>query len=107
MYQAHLEEVKVEGSPKVGEWIFSPLPSVHKMGCGYAVLGTILMLACLLSLFSALNPDKWIEFKLQDTARVSHNTHLFRYAFFFPVVDLTEFGLFWSTLCDISEKLIF
>lgn len=43
---AHLEEVKVEGSPKV-----------------------------------ALNPDKWIEFKLQDTARVSHNTHLFRFSF--------------------------
>ncbi|KAG6772521.1 hypothetical protein POTOM_023934 [Populus tomentosa] len=43
---AHLEEVKVEGSPEV-----------------------------------ALNPDKWIEFKLQDTARVSHNTHLFRFSF--------------------------
>ncbi|KAF9680923.1 hypothetical protein SADUNF_Sadunf06G0172100 [Salix dunnii] len=43
---AHLEEVKIEGSPKV-----------------------------------ALNPDKWVEFKLQDTARVSHNTHLFRFSF--------------------------
>ncbi|KAK2646004.1 hypothetical protein Ddye_021199 [Dipteronia dyeriana] len=29
----------------------------------------------------ALNPDKWIEFKLQDMARVSHNTHLFRFSF--------------------------
>lgn len=29
----------------------------------------------------ALNPDKWIEFKLQDTARVSHNSHLFRFSF--------------------------
>ncbi|OAY31665.1 NADH-cytochrome b5 reductase-like protein [Manihot esculenta] len=29
----------------------------------------------------ALKPDKWIEFKLQDTARVSHNTHLFRFSF--------------------------
>ncbi|GKV06403.1 hypothetical protein SLEP1_g18301 [Rubroshorea leprosula] len=29
----------------------------------------------------ALNPDKWLEFKLQDTARVSHNTHLFRFSF--------------------------
>ncbi|OMO81268.1 Oxidoreductase FAD/NAD(P)-binding protein [Corchorus capsularis] len=29
----------------------------------------------------ALNPDKWIEFKLQDTARVSHNTELFRFSF--------------------------
>lgn len=28
---------------------------------------------------SALIPDKWIEFKLQDTARVSHNSQLFRY----------------------------
>lgn len=30
---------------------------------------------------SALNPDKWIEFKLQDTARVTHNTQLFRFSF--------------------------
>lgn len=29
-------------------------------------------------LVSALNPDKWLEFKLQDTATVSHNTKLFR-----------------------------
>ncbi|XP_068343020.1 NADH-cytochrome b5 reductase 1-like [Pyrus communis] len=29
----------------------------------------------------ALNPDKWVEFKLQDTARVSHNTQLFRFTF--------------------------
>ncbi|XP_027331544.1 NADH-cytochrome b5 reductase-like protein [Abrus precatorius] len=29
----------------------------------------------------ALNPDKWIQFKLQDTARVSHNTQLFRFSF--------------------------
>lgn len=29
----------------------------------------------------ALIPDKWIEFKLQDTARVSHNTQLFRFSF--------------------------
>lgn len=29
----------------------------------------------------ALNPDKWIGFKLQDTARVSHNSHLFRFSF--------------------------
>ncbi|OIW18570.1 hypothetical protein TanjilG_13322 [Lupinus angustifolius] len=29
----------------------------------------------------ALVPDKWIEFKLQDTARVSHNTQLFRFSF--------------------------
>ncbi|KAJ6406615.1 hypothetical protein OIU84_010179 [Salix udensis] len=54
---AHLDEVKVEGSPKV-----------------------------------ALNPDKWVEFKLQDTARVSHNTHLFRSASPPPVVDITDFG---------------
>ncbi|CAL5412425.1 unnamed protein product [Camellia sinensis] len=26
----------------------------------------------------ALNPNKWLEFKLQDRAKVSHNTHLFR-----------------------------
>ncbi|XP_010454305.1 PREDICTED: NADH-cytochrome b5 reductase-like protein [Camelina sativa] len=30
---------------------------------------------------TALNPDKWLEFKLQDTARVSHNTQLFRFSF--------------------------
>ncbi|XP_021276235.1 NADH-cytochrome b5 reductase-like protein [Herrania umbratica] len=29
----------------------------------------------------ALKSDKWIEFKLQDTARVSHNTQLFRFSF--------------------------
>ncbi|XP_059637998.1 NADH-cytochrome b5 reductase-like protein [Cornus florida] len=29
----------------------------------------------------ALNPDKWIEFKLQDTAKASHNTQLFRFSF--------------------------
>ncbi|XWS17163.1 hypothetical protein CRYUN_Cryun33cG0044700 [Craigia yunnanensis] len=29
----------------------------------------------------ALKSDKWLEFKLQDTARVSHNTHLFRFSF--------------------------
>ncbi|KAG5564546.1 hypothetical protein RHGRI_000654 [Rhododendron griersonianum] len=30
---------------------------------------------------SALNPDKWVEFKLQDRAKVSHNAHLFRFSF--------------------------
>ncbi|CAI9100190.1 OLC1v1037132C1 [Oldenlandia corymbosa var. corymbosa] len=29
----------------------------------------------------ALNPNKWIEFKLQDKAQVSHNTQLFRFSF--------------------------
>ncbi|XVE98300.1 hypothetical protein REPUB_Repub03eG0093700 [Reevesia pubescens] len=29
----------------------------------------------------ALKSDKWLEFKLQDTARVSHNSHLFRFSF--------------------------
>ncbi|KAF7806367.1 NADH-cytochrome b5 reductase-like protein [Senna tora] len=29
----------------------------------------------------ALAPNKWVEFKLQDTARVSHNTQLFRFSF--------------------------
>ncbi|XP_039123870.1 NADH-cytochrome b5 reductase-like protein [Dioscorea cayenensis subsp. rotundata] len=29
----------------------------------------------------ALDPEKWLEFKLQDTARVSHNTKLFRFSF--------------------------
>ncbi|MCD7451883.1 aconitate hydratase [Datura stramonium] len=29
----------------------------------------------------ALNPDKWIEFKLQDRAPVSHNSHLLRFSF--------------------------
>ncbi|KAK1392537.1 NADH-cytochrome b5 reductase [Heracleum sosnowskyi] len=28
-----------------------------------------------------LNPDKWVEFKLQDKAKVSHNTQLFRFSF--------------------------
>ncbi|XP_010535871.1 PREDICTED: NADH-cytochrome b5 reductase-like protein [Tarenaya hassleriana] len=30
---------------------------------------------------TALKPDTWLEFKLQDTARVSHNTQLFRFSF--------------------------
>lgn len=30
---------------------------------------------------SALNPDQWIEFKLEDRAPVSQNTHLFRFTF--------------------------
>ncbi|KAI0522434.1 hypothetical protein KFK09_004813 [Dendrobium nobile] len=29
----------------------------------------------------ALNPEKWLEFKLQETARVSHNTNLYRFSF--------------------------
>ncbi|XP_043723135.1 NADH-cytochrome b5 reductase-like protein [Telopea speciosissima] len=29
----------------------------------------------------ALNPDKWVEFKLLESARVSHNTKLFRFSF--------------------------
>lgn len=29
----------------------------------------------------ALNPDKWIEFKLQEKAQASHNTQLFRFSF--------------------------
>ncbi|KAF6164581.1 hypothetical protein GIB67_025407 [Kingdonia uniflora] len=29
----------------------------------------------------ALNPEKWTEFVLQDKARVSHNTQLFRFSF--------------------------
>ncbi|XP_050214536.1 NADH-cytochrome b5 reductase-like protein [Mercurialis annua] len=29
----------------------------------------------------ALKSDKWLEFKLQDTATVSHNTQLFRFSF--------------------------
>ncbi|CAA7409899.1 unnamed protein product [Spirodela intermedia] len=29
----------------------------------------------------ALSPDKWTEFKLHETARVSHNSHLFRFTF--------------------------
>ncbi|KAK6126226.1 hypothetical protein DH2020_040024 [Rehmannia glutinosa] len=31
--------------------------------------------------FSALNPDKWIEFKLQDKVQASHNSQLFRFSF--------------------------
>ncbi|GAB4828309.1 NADH-cytochrome b-5 reductase-like protein [Ancistrocladus abbreviatus] len=29
----------------------------------------------------ALNPDRWLEFKLHETANVSHNTKLFRFTF--------------------------
>ncbi|KAJ0673616.1 putative cytochrome-b5 reductase [Helianthus annuus] len=27
---------------------------------------------------TTLIPDKWVEFKLQEKAKVSHNTHLYR-----------------------------
>lgn len=30
---------------------------------------------------TALNPDKWIEFKLQDKVQASHNSQLFRFSF--------------------------
>ncbi|KAL8488318.1 hypothetical protein ACS0TY_024554 [Phlomoides rotata] len=30
---------------------------------------------------AALNPDKWIEFKLQDKVQASHNSQLFRFSF--------------------------
>ncbi|KAI3892007.1 hypothetical protein MKW92_013935, partial [Papaver armeniacum] len=30
---------------------------------------------------SALNPDKWIKFELQDTAMFNHNSQLFRFSF--------------------------
>lgn len=29
----------------------------------------------------ALNPEKWVEFKLHETAKVSHNSKLFRFSF--------------------------
>ncbi|KAM0849644.1 hypothetical protein ACQ4PT_053595 [Festuca glaucescens] len=29
----------------------------------------------------ALNPDKWLEFKLQEKATVSHDSQLFRFSF--------------------------
>ncbi|KAG0491750.1 hypothetical protein HPP92_005148 [Vanilla planifolia] len=29
----------------------------------------------------ALNPDKWLEFRLQETAKVNHNTKLYRFSF--------------------------
>ncbi|KAJ8444615.1 hypothetical protein Cgig2_023678 [Carnegiea gigantea] len=31
--------------------------------------------------FSALHPDQWVEFKLYETANVTHNTKLFRFTF--------------------------
>ncbi|XP_060213767.1 NADH-cytochrome b5 reductase-like protein isoform X3 [Lycium barbarum] len=40
---------------------------------------------------AALNPDKWIEFKLQDRAPVSHNSHLFSYT---PISDPEANGYF-------------
>lgn len=39
---------------------------------------------------SALSPDKWIEFKLQDTARVSHNSQLYRYIMSFCLQNLQK-----------------
>ncbi|EAY72732.1 hypothetical protein OsI_00597 [Oryza sativa Indica Group] len=39
----------------------------------------------------ALNPDKWLEFKLQEKATVSHNSQLFRYT---PISDPDSKGYF-------------
>lgn len=39
------------------------------------------------SAFPALNPDKWIEFKLQEKAQVSHNTLLFRLDIIFKIFE--------------------
>jgi len=45
----------------------------------YMVVSVVyLFLDGTLSCFSALNPDKWLEFKLQEKATVSHNSQLFR-----------------------------
>ena len=50
--------------------------------------------------FSALNPDKWLEFKLQDTASVSHNTQLFR-----SFSKLIHFQIYTSWI-DLAHLLI-
>lgn len=30
---------------------------------------------------TALNPKEWVQFKLEETARVSHNTNIYRFSF--------------------------
>ncbi|CAN0900904.1 NADH-cytochrome b5 reductase-like protein [Linum grandiflorum] len=74
----HLDEAKEEVGPKVGA---PPLPSPWTICLTphFSILITDIHLTYLF--FSALNPNKWIEFKLQDTAIVSHNTQLFRFSF--------------------------
>lgn len=51
-------------------FLFASGSSIHFFLFSYVVI---------FRLVSALNPDKWLEFKLQDTATVSHNTKLFRF----------------------------
>lgn len=55
--------------------------------------------------FSALVPDKWVEFKLQDTARVSQNTHLYRYISFMAnhefgcILNISPYFVECNNLC--------
>ncbi|WVZ12734.1 hypothetical protein V8G54_017264 [Vigna mungo] len=68
---------------------------------------------------TALNPDKWIEFKLQDTARVSHNTQLFRFSFdptqklgldiascILTSIRITA-GLHWDKMLKENQNLLY
>lgn len=113
--QVYLDQANEETGPKTGAHsLTTPFP--------YFCFGssdTFLLLACSMIIFdvycflccviSALNPDKWLEFKLQDTARVSHNTQLFRFSLDLLILwlkhthtlaldswTLFEFSIIWS-----------
>ncbi|KAL0451907.1 UNVERIFIED_CONTAM: NADH-cytochrome reductase-like protein [Sesamum latifolium] len=45
------------------------------------MLGTYMQIMNDMNFGYALNPDKWIEFKLQDKVQASHNSQLFRFSF--------------------------
>ncbi|GJV88173.1 NADH-cytochrome b5 reductase-like protein [Tanacetum coccineum] len=98
---AHLDEIKEETGPKT---VFEEVFYITSYNCKYYsqrpllyVSYVCLLCACLVRrgsdiqkvldlvlifvVFRALVSDKWIEFKLQEKAKVSHNTHLYRFSF--------------------------
>lgn len=64
--KVYLEQIDQETAQKVG-----------KCDC-YLYYVFSLCYSVTVSCTSALDPNKWTEFKLQDSARVTHNTNLFR-----------------------------
>ncbi|MBA0797229.1 hypothetical protein Gohar_007944 [Gossypium harknessii] len=65
------------GKPKSGSAVFS-FSAITAMAGGFS---TYYHISESESNLLTLKSDKWLEFKLQDTARASHNSHLFRFSF--------------------------
>ncbi|XP_033144631.1 NADH-cytochrome b5 reductase-like protein isoform X1 [Brassica rapa] len=77
---AYLDQAKEETGPKTGALFFTLFyfPFLRRAP---PYTSSFFSYVVIFRLVSALNPDKWLEFKLQDTATVSHNTKLFRFSF--------------------------